>query len=88
MVDVTPIGSLDFYRTGQKVRTECLLARSTLILPSVSAEGGLNFKIQSAYYVIILMSTIILFSLNPGVSFLYYMFMLVLRLKSDYVWYS
>ena len=27
-------------------------------------------------------------SLNPGVSFLYYMFMLVLRLKSDYVWYS
>ena len=29
---VTPTGSLDFFRTGQKVRTVCLPARSTLIL--------------------------------------------------------
>ena len=32
MVELIPTGSLDFFRTGQKVRTVCLPARSTLIL--------------------------------------------------------
>ena len=48
----------------------------------------MNIQIKSAILCHYIMSTIISFSLNPGVSFVYYMFMLVLRLKSDYVWYS
>ena len=41
-------GNLDFFRTGQKVRTECLPARSTFILPSTFTEGGMNIQIKSA----------------------------------------
>ena len=46
-------GSLVFSRTGQKVRTVCLPARSTLILLTYSGQGDMYFKIKSVYYVII-----------------------------------
>ena len=49
--------SLVLFGTGQKVRTVCLPARSTLILLSTSAEGGMNIQIKSAllghYYLVI-----------------------------------
>ena len=61
----------------------CLSAWSTLILSSFSSQGEMNIQIKSTMLCHYIMSTIISFSLNPGVSFLYYMFMLVLRLKSD-----
>ena len=47
--------SLVLFGTGQKVRTVCLPARSTLILLSTSAEGGMKVL----YYVINIMSSII-----------------------------
>ena len=38
MVELTLAWSLDFSRTGQKVKTVCLPARSTLILLSYSSQ--------------------------------------------------
>ena len=41
-----------YFRTGQKVRTVCLSARSTLILLTFSNQGDMNFKIKGVCHVL------------------------------------
>ena len=76
IVIVIVIGSLNFFRTGQKVRTVCLPARSTLILTICLYPWRAWTVILRLYILCFFHITIsaIAYSIEPGVSLCIYMF--------------